>query len=140
MQVRGELQGLTVSDRFTLITGRTKEQGQARHLGKDSRAYRDATTWIEMNAQDMARLGVVEGDQIHLQAEAGQVDLPVRAGALPAGVVFVPSGPAANRLASADTEGTGMPLLKGLPIVIARRPFTSQSLSVKPKQSPQEPP
>jgi formylmethanofuran dehydrogenase subunit D len=127
-------------DRFTLITGRTKEQGQACHVGKDSRAYREATTWIEMSTQDMARLGVVEGDQVHLQTQAGQADLPVRAGALPAGVVFVPSGPAANQLASADTEGTGMPLLKGLPVVIARRPSRSRPLSVEAKQSPQEPP
>ena len=129
-----------MSDHFTLITGRTKEQGQARHVGKDSRAYREATTWIEMSTQDMARLGVVEGDQVHLQTEAGQADLPVRAGALPAGVVFVPSGPAANQLASADTEGTGMPLLKGLPVVIVLRPSQSRPLLIEAKQSPQEPP
>lgn len=135
-----------MGERFTLITGRTKEQGQARHLGKDSCAYQDATSWLEMNADDMARLGIAEGEWVRVQSEAGQpprgtlpekgvrarsayradaerlVDLPVRTGALPEGLVFVPSGPAANRLGSADTEGTGMPLLKGLTVVIASRP------------------
>ncbi len=110
-----------MSDRFTLITGRTEEQGEALHLGKDSRAYQDATGWIAMPAQDMARLGIAEGDLVHLQTGAGQADLPVRTGDLPAGVLFMPSGPAASLLVAADTEGTGMPLLKGLTVVIASR-------------------
>jgi formylmethanofuran dehydrogenase subunit D len=131
-----------LSERLTLITGRTKEQGQALHLGKGSCAYRDATTWMEMNAQDMARLGIADGDVVHVQTEAGHADLPVRAGTLPAGVVFMPAGPAANKLAGADTEGTGMPLLKGLTIAVASRPAgqaKSRPLCVEAKQSPLEP-
>jgi len=108
-----------LSQRFTLITGRTKEQGQARHAGVKSHAYQAATCWIEMNAQDMVRMGIMEGQVVHVQTEAGQTDLPARAGALPVGVVFMSLGPAANRLSGAETDGTGMPLLKGLTVVIA---------------------
>ena len=121
-----------MSERFTLITARTREQGQALHQGKGSPAYEDATAWIELGAQDMARLRIAEGELVHVRTEAGQADLPVRAGALPDGVVFIPSGPVANRLGSSDTEGTGMPLLKGLRIDIAR-------CLPAPRQSPREP-
>jgi len=138
-----------VSERFTLITGRTKEQGQARHLGKDSRAYQQATAFIEMNAEDMARTGITEAQVVHVQTEAGQADLPVRAGALPTGVVFVPLGPAASRLSATETDGTGMPLLKGLRVVIASRAKQSAVrpggrrpngvVAREPRQSPVEP-
>lgn len=110
-----------MSECFTLITRRTKEQGQARYLGKDSPTYQDATTWIEMSAQDMARLGIADGDAVRVQTGMGQVDVPVRSGVLPAGLALMPPGPAANKLGDADTESTGMPLLKGFVVVIARR-------------------
>jgi len=119
-----------LSERFTLITGRTKEQGQARHVGKDSHAYQQATAWMEMNSEDMAHMGIAEGQVVRAQTPAGQIELPVRAGALPAGVVFMPLGPAANRLGGTATDGTGMPLLKGLSISI--RPMGQANRSVEP--------
>jgi formylmethanofuran dehydrogenase subunit D len=115
-----------LSERFTLITGRTKEQGRARHVGKVSPAYQQATAWIEMNAEDMARMGIVEGRVVHAWTSAGEADLPVRVGELPTGVAFVPVGPAASRFSGAETDSTGMPLLKGLTVVItpeARQPL-----------------
>jgi len=74
-----------------------------------------------MNAEDMARLGIAEGQVVRVQTRSGEAEVPVRAGALPSGVVFMPLGPAANQLSGADTDGTGMPLLKGLTVVIAIR-------------------
>jgi formylmethanofuran dehydrogenase subunit D len=132
-----------LSERFTLITGRTKEQGQARHggelstsvsrgkvstsvgRGKASPAYQQATAWIQMNTEDMARMGIAEGQVVHAWTSAGEADLPVRVGELPTGMAFVPVGPAASRLSGAETDSTGMPLLKGLAVVItaeARQP------------------
>jgi formylmethanofuran dehydrogenase subunit D len=108
--------------RFTLVTGRTKDQGQARHVARNSRAYQQVTAWIEMNAEDMARLGISAGHLVRVQTETGQAELPVRAGELPSGMVFMPLGPAASELSASDTDGTGMPLLKGLSLIIADSP------------------
>ncbi len=103
-----------MSKQFTLITGRTPEQGEGLHKGKGSEAYRSATTLVEMSPEDMARLGIEEGQVVRVQTVAGQVEVPVRAGALPPGLLFVPMGPAANGLIGTETEGTGMPSFKGL--------------------------
>jgi formylmethanofuran dehydrogenase subunit D len=103
-----------VSEYLTLITGRTLEQGHSLKKGKGREAYRRATELVEMNAGDMARLGIKEGQVVCLRSRTGQVDLHVRSGELPPGMVFMPMGPAASALAEAHTDGTGMPLLKGL--------------------------
>ena len=105
-----------MSEYFTLITGRTPEQGQSLKKDKGGSAYRRATELAEMNAEDMARMGIEEGQVVCLISGAGQVDLHVHAGALPPGVVFMPLGPAASALVEAHTDGTGMPLLKGLTV------------------------
>jgi len=103
-----------MSEHFTLITGRTPEQGRGLHKGKDSEAYRSATALVEMNPEDMARLEIEEGQVVRVRTATGQVDVPVRTGELPPGLLFIPMGPAANSLIGTETESTGMPLFKGL--------------------------
>jgi formylmethanofuran dehydrogenase subunit D len=103
-----------VREHFTLITGRTPEQGRGLHEGKDSEAYHQATTLVEMNPRDMARLEIEEGQVVWVRTETGQVEAPVRMGTLPEGLLFMPMGPAANTLIGTETEGTGMPPFKGL--------------------------
>jgi formylmethanofuran dehydrogenase subunit D len=103
-----------LSEHFTLITGRTPEQGEGLHTGKDSEDYRRATALVEMNPQDMARLAVEEGQIVRVRTATGQVQVPVRSGNLPTGLVFIPMGPVANVLVGAETESTGMPPFKGL--------------------------
>jgi len=105
---------LALVEGLTLITGRTLEQGRALHLGKGSEAYRRATALVEMNPEDMARMGIEEGQVVWVRTAAGQVKVPVRRGELPPGLVFIPMGPTANGLIGMHTEGTGMPLFKGL--------------------------
>ena len=107
-----------MSERFSLITGRTSRQGRALHWSKASEGYRASTLLVEMNAEDMARLGVAEGQVVRLRTAAGQAEVEVHPGALPRGLLFVPLGPAASALVGADTEGTGMPLSKGLVVEI----------------------
>jgi formylmethanofuran dehydrogenase subunit D len=103
-----------VREHFTLITGRTPEQGRGLHEGKGSEAYHQATTLVEMNPEDMARLGIEKGQVVWVRTETGQVEAPVRMGTLPEGLLFIPMGPAANKLIGTETEGTGMPPFKGL--------------------------
>jgi formylmethanofuran dehydrogenase subunit D len=102
-----------LSVEFTLITGRTRAQGDALHRGRTSEAYRRATRLVEMNGEDMSDLGVEEGDLVSISTLAGQVAVPARKGDLPRGMLFMPMGPAANLLVGDETRGTGMPSYKG---------------------------
>ena len=103
---------------FILITGRTVQQAAGLHKGKDSEEYRRATALVEMNAADMARLGIGEGQVVRLRSAAGQVDMPAHIGTVPSKIVFVPLGPVVNSLIGPETEGTGMPSFKGLKVEI----------------------
>ena len=105
-----------MSENFILITGRTREQAHGLHKGKDSEAYREATSLVEMCPEDMARLAVEKGQMVRLRTTSEQVEVPVRAGTLPSGMLFIPMGPVANRLIETETEGTGMPAFKGLTV------------------------
>ena len=102
-----------MNEDFILITGRTREQANGLHKGKDSEAYRAATALVEMCPEDMARLAIEEGQIVRLRTMSNQVEVPVKAGALPSGMLFIPMGPMANLLIETETEGTGMPAFKG---------------------------
>ncbi|MEA3376874.1 MAG: molybdopterin dinucleotide binding domain-containing protein [Chloroflexota bacterium] len=103
-----------MTNHFTLITGRTREQAEGLHRGKQTEAYRRATELVELNAEDMARLGIDEGATVRVRTSAGAVEVPAQAGDLPQGLLFMPMGPAANALIGTETEATGIPPYKGL--------------------------
>lgn len=107
-----------MSENFILITGRTRKQAEGLHKGKDSEAYRSATALVEMSQEDMDRLAIEEGRIVLLKTSSGQVEVPVRNGALPSGMLFIPMGPVANALIGMETEGTGMPEFKGLNVKV----------------------
>jgi len=102
-----------MNNRFTLITGRTIDQAKGLHKGAGSAAHFDATSFVEICSEDMTRLDIKEGQTVRLRSGTGQVDVPVRTGDLPPGLVFIPMGPTANKLVSTETFGTGMPAFKG---------------------------
>jgi len=108
----------SLAENFILITGRTVKQAAGLHKGKESEAYRRATELVEMNSDDMARLGIGEGQVIRLRSSAGQVEMPAHSGTVPSKMIFVPMGPGANSLIGPETEGTGMPSFKGLTVEI----------------------
>ena len=107
-----------MSENFILVTGRTVKQASGLHKGKGTDAYRRAVTMVEMNPEDMARMGIAEGQAVRLRTPDGQVEAPVRAGALPPKMVFIPMGPVANELVGPGTDGTGMPSFKGLTVEV----------------------
>lgn len=103
-----------MSEKLTLITGRTRDQAIGLHKGKTSEAYRRATTLVEMNPDDMAHRGIEETGCVLLRTAVGEAEFRVQAGRLPSGLVFVPMGAAVNKIVGTETEGTGMPHFKGL--------------------------
>ena len=104
-----------MSEKFTLITGRTRAQGDGLHQGRDSKAYVLATHLVEMSEKDMETLALSEGTRVSISTPDGQVEVPVKSGNLPSGMLFMPMGPTANLLIGADTGCTGMPSFKGIP-------------------------
>ena len=107
-----------MNETFKLITGRTRSQADGLHRGKRTEAYREATERAEMNQGDMDALGLKEGAMVEMRAEAGRVEVRVYHGELPAGLLFMPLGPAANRLIDVETDATGTPRFKGLSVVV----------------------
>lgn len=108
---------------FILIPGRTARQGTTLNEGKFSDGYVQETSTLQMNPDDMARLGVKAGDRVRLRSEQGQVELAcvaAKAGELPPGVLFLPYGDLSSRLMGGDTHGTGMPDSKGIDVELVR--------------------
>jgi len=102
--------------RAVLNTGRTIPQGVAvEHKG--SPAYQAAVSVCHMNPVDLMELGIDEGDHVNLTSRAGSVVLTTRAAeSMNRGEVFVPLGPYANHIVSAETHATGMPDFKAEPV------------------------
>lgn len=111
-------EGRPLSKDLTLITGRTRRQADGLHRGKKTEAYRQATELVEMNAEDMARLGIEDDAMVRLRTSAGAVEVPAQIGDLPPGLVFMPLGPTANALIGTETEATGIPPFKGLEVEV----------------------
>ena len=99
-----------------LNTGRTILQGMAVEH-KASPGYCAAVSVCYMNPVDLMDLGIEQGARVTLTSRAGRIVLTSRAAEeLNQGEVFVPLGPYANHLISADTHATGMPDFKGEPV------------------------
>ena len=111
------------SETFILIPGRTSRQGTTLNEGKFTAAYIEETNTLLMNADDMARLSLKNGDRVRLLSEQGQIDIPcqaAKAGELPVGLLFLPYGDMSSRLMGGDTHGTGMPNSKSFDVELER--------------------
>jgi formylmethanofuran dehydrogenase subunit D len=102
-----------------LNTGRTIPQGEAVEH-KESPVYRSAVSVCYMNPVDLMELGIEEGARVILTSRAGSIVLTTwTAEGINRGEVFVPLGPYANHIISAETHATGMPDFKGEPVEVA---------------------
>ncbi len=104
-----------------LIAGRSTRQGVNLNIGKHSDEYREVTSTLEMNAEDMARLGLRDGDRVRLRTTVGETVVRCKGRKpeeLPSGVLFLPYGPASSQLIGGDTAGTGMPLSKSFEVEV----------------------
>src|SRR5262245_7779577 len=111
------------TDTFILIPGRTSRQGTSLNEGKFTATYVEETGTLQVSPEDMARLGLKNGDRVRLRSEQGQVELPcqaAKAGELPAGLLFLPYGDASSHLMGGDTHGTGMPNSKSFDVELEK--------------------
>ena len=108
----------------TLVTGRTIEQGVGKEKGKESKEYFESVAICHVDQSDLRKLGIKSGSNVEISTNHGSV--VVRALRSPrgshAGVVFIPYGPWANAVVDPETDGIGMPRLKGIPARIEPAP------------------
>lgn len=110
-----------MTETMLLIAGRSSKQGTSLNVGKHSDEYHEVTTTLEMNADDMARLGLSNGDQVRLRTDVGEVVVGCKARKvedLPEGILFLPYGPASSRLMAGETQATGMPISKNINVEV----------------------
>ncbi|MGH8614376.1 MAG: molybdopterin dinucleotide binding domain-containing protein [Gammaproteobacteria bacterium] len=110
-----------MAETMILIPGRTSKQGTSLNAGKLKGEYLEVTTTVEMNSDDMQRLGLNDGDQVRLSNEIGETLLRCKGrkpADLPAGVLFMAYGPASSLLMESDTAGSGMPISKNFEVQV----------------------
>jgi formylmethanofuran dehydrogenase subunit D len=111
-----------------LIPGRSSKQGTSLNAGKLKDEYRTVTSTAEMNADDMARLGLKDGDQVRLRSAFGETVVRCK-GRKPAdlssGLIFIAYGPPSSQLMGGDTAGSGMPLSKNIEVEVQPVPEAS---------------
>ncbi len=97
-----------------LISGRTVEQGTSLEMSKTSEEYSNNVAMIMMNENDMKEIGVKEGENVEINTKFGSAVVRCKESRIDRGIAFMPYGPWANMVISADTQGTGMPDSKGV--------------------------
>ncbi len=113
--------GIMTNETFILIPGRTSDQGCGISEGKYAQRYSQAISTVQMNADDMNRLGLEEGCAVRIRSEFGSVVLPVvavKGDELPCGLLFMAYGEYSSRLMGGETHGSGMPTSKGMDVTI----------------------
>lgn len=112
-----------MAETMTLIGGRSSRQGTSLCASKLGDEYVEVSSTVEMNADDMARLGLADNDRVRLRSATGEtiVRCKVRpAKDLPSGLLFIAYGPQSSRLMASDTAGTGMPISKQIEVEVER--------------------
>ena len=106
-----------------LIPGRTNKQGTSLNKGKLEEEYLQVTSTVEMNAENMQRLGLDNDDLVKLSNATGEFIASCKSKKtrdLPIGMIFIAYGPASSRLMESDTGGSGMPISKNLQVQVEK--------------------
>ncbi len=106
--------------RFTVITLRTMTQGQAMHIGKESKEYVEEISTVRMNLKDIEDLELQDGDRVQLSTPHGSTVLKFAKGDVPKGLVLIAYGRVINPIIGTDTQATGMPDYKGIEVEVER--------------------
>ncbi len=110
-----------LAEKMTLIAGRTSKQGTSLNKTKLAGEYVDITTTVEMNADDMARLELENGDKVRIRSAVGETVASCKQRKpedLPSGVLFMAYGPPSGQLMGGDTGASGMPISKNIEVEI----------------------
>jgi len=110
-----------MTEMMTLIGGRTSKQGTALSAGKLAPEYVELTSVVEMNVEDMARLGLSNNSKVRLRTPVGEAVVRCKSREtkdLPPGILFMVYGPLTTQLMAGDTGASGMPISKNLDVEV----------------------
>jgi formylmethanofuran dehydrogenase subunit D len=103
-----------------LVSGRTMKQGIGLEEGKQSEGYLQSVRTIMLCPEDISALCLAEGQPVKVSSGHGVVVVHWATDKnLGKGMAFFPYGPWANQVYASSTDGTGMPILKGIDATIA---------------------
>jgi len=88
--------------------------------GKEKPAYTEACGIIELDPEDIKKLGVWRNTNVRVTSEFGSVivkAIEATQGPHP-GLGWIPMGPWANQIICPKTYSTGMPTFKGTPVTV----------------------
>jgi formylmethanofuran dehydrogenase subunit D len=128
-----------MAEKYTLnmITQRAIEEGIAMEIGKTSAEYFAACNVIEMNEQDMKKLGILKNTNVRVTSECGQVvvkAIVARQTVYP-GLCHIRQGVWANQVVPPRTQSTGAPQYSGFPVTIEPAPTENLKSSLELVQS-----
>ena len=112
-----------MSNKMMLIPGRSSKQGTSLNKGKLKEEYLEVTSTLEMNKDDMEKIGLVDGDKVRLSNEIGETIVSCigkKPEDLSVGVLVIPYGPPSSQLMASDTAGSGMPLSKHMMVDVEK--------------------
>jgi len=118
-----------MAERMTLIGGRTSKQGTSLCAGKFGAEYIQISSTVEMNVEDMARLGLSNDSRVRLRTPVGEAVLRCKGREtkdLPPGLLFMAYGPLSSELMAGDTAASGMPISKNLDVEVEPLPEEAQ--------------
>lgn len=101
-----------------LITVRTSRQGASMEKGKYTEEYIQEISTLTVSHEDYAILGLNQNNRVVIRNSAGKITVACRSKEGPSGLFFLPLGPLANMLISEETNGTGVPNFKGIPVTL----------------------
>jgi len=107
--------------KMTLIGGRSSKQGTSLCAGKLGAEYLQVTSTVEMNVEDMARLGLSNDSMVRLRTPIGESVVRCKGREtkdLPPGILFLAYGPLSSELMAGDTAASGMPISKNLDVEV----------------------
>jgi formylmethanofuran dehydrogenase subunit D len=110
-----------MAEMMMLIGGRTSKQGTSLCAGKLGAEYLQISSTVEMNVEDMARLGLSNDSKVRLRTPVGEAVVRCKGREtkdLPPGLLFMAYGPFSSELMAGDTAATGMPISKNLDVEV----------------------
>ena len=67
-----------MTETMLLVAGRTSDQGTTLNKGKLKPEYQEVTSTVEMGPEDMARLGIQDGDRLRLSTASASLTCRTR--------------------------------------------------------------
>ena len=112
----------TPEQKVTIVTYRDIFQSAVMEEGRFSKEYSKLSAVIKMDAADIKKLDVKEGDTVIVKNDDGKVVVRVEKSGYDAphqGIAYMPNSPWSNTLVSADTGGRGVPRYKSIEATVS---------------------